>query len=119
MKQIYAYSPDTGEFINIETPSDWMSSTDIAPPAYDSQTAGCFFRNGAWEIVTATPDTTQLAIDARRQRNAMMAACDWTQLPDTPFTSAQKTAWATYRQALRDISKQALFPVTIDWPVVP
>ena len=116
---IFAYSPDTGELIKTDSPQEWMSTTDIAPPAYDSQTEGCFFRNGVWEIVIATPDTTQLAIDARRQRNALMAACDWTQLPDAPLTTAQKAAWSTYRQALRDISKQALFPVTIDWPVVP
>lgn len=52
----YAYSPDTGEMIRTETPSDWMGLTDVAPPSFDAATAGCFFRNGAWEIVVATHD---------------------------------------------------------------
>ena len=52
---IYAYSPDTGEIINIETPSDWMGTTEIVPPAYTPATEGCFFRDGAWVIVPAAP----------------------------------------------------------------
>lgn len=47
-------------------------------------------------------DQTLLLETARRERNARIAACDWTQLADAPFTSAQKQAWAVYRQALRD-----------------
>jgi hypothetical protein len=46
-------------------------------------------------------------------RNAKLAQSDWTQLPDSPV---DKTAWATYRQALRDLPAQggladdAVFP---------
>ena len=36
-------------------------------------------------------------------RNAQLALSDWTQLPDAPV---DKTAWATYRQALRDLPAQ-------------
>jgi hypothetical protein len=36
-------------------------------------------------------------------RNAKLAQSDWTQLPDAPV---DKTAWATYRQALRDLPAQ-------------
>lgn len=36
-------------------------------------------------------------------RNAELAASDWTQLPDAPV---DKTSWATYRQALRDLPAQ-------------
>jgi len=48
----------------------------------------------------------------RNARNAKLAASDWTQLPDAPVDSA---AWATYRQALRDITTQA-DPFNIVWP---
>lgn len=51
----YAYSPDTGEIIHIDPPSDWMGTTDIVPPVYDTATAGCFWRGSSWEIVIATP----------------------------------------------------------------
>jgi hypothetical protein len=36
-------------------------------------------------------------------RDAELAASDWTQLPDSP---ADKTAWATYRQEVRDVLNQ-------------
>jgi hypothetical protein len=36
-------------------------------------------------------------------RNVELNQSDWTQLPDAP---ADKAAWATYRQALRDLPAQ-------------
>ncbi len=51
----YAYSPDTGEIIHINPPSAWMGTTDVAPPVFDTATAGCFWRGTAWEIVVAPP----------------------------------------------------------------
>jgi hypothetical protein len=36
-------------------------------------------------------------------RDLELAASDWTQLPDSP---ADKTAWATYRQEVRDVLNQ-------------
>jgi len=49
------YSPHTGEHIQTDNPADWMEQTDIAPPAFDAQTAGCFWRGTAWEVVQALP----------------------------------------------------------------
>ena len=57
-----------------------------------------------------------LATNARAERNALLAASDWTQVPDAPVDQA---AWATYRQALRDITAQAGFPEQINWPEAP
>jgi Phage tail assembly chaperone protein len=37
----------------------------------------------------------------RAERDGLLAASDWTQLPDT-LTPAKTKAWAAYRQALRD-----------------
>jgi hypothetical protein len=52
----------------------------------------------------------------RSERNAKLAAYDWTQLADS---TVNKTAWATYRQALRDVTGQEGFPWTITWPTQP
>ena len=38
----------------------------------------------------------------RQDRNRLLAESDWTVLPDSPI--ADKTAWQTYRQELRDIT---------------
>jgi len=37
----------------------------------------------------------------RSQRDRLLSACDWTQLPDVNF--AKKDDWKTYRQTLRDL----------------
>jgi hypothetical protein len=60
--------------------------------------------------------TESLSASVRTERNAKLAETDWTQLADS---SADKVAWATYRQALRDIPDQADFPITVTWPDKP
>ena len=49
----------------------------------------------------------------RTQRDNLLSSCDWTQLPDVNIPT--KADWATYRQALRDITDQA-DPYNIVWP---
>lgn len=62
------------------------------------------------------PDLDVLATQVRDRRKGLLAASDWTQLPDAPV---DKAAWATYRQALRDITKQEGFPTNVNWPESP
>jgi hypothetical protein len=55
----------------------------------------------------------------RNKRNDLLSRSDWTQLPDA---SVDKQAWATYRQALRDITEtyaNATDKSEIVWPVKP
>jgi hypothetical protein len=52
----------------------------------------------------------------RSQRTDKLKDSDWTQVADAPV---DKAAWATHRQALRDITAQTGFPWTIDWPAQP
>jgi len=59
------------------------------------------------------------AKNVRTQRTEKLRDCDWTQLDDTPMSNTQKAGWATYRQALRDVPKQAGFPFDIEWPTQP
>ena len=63
----------------------------------------------------ATKDAEQ-AKSVRNQRTQMLKDSDWTQIADS---TANKTAWATYRQQLRDITTQAGFPWTVTWPDAP
>ena len=41
----------------------------------------------------------------RAVRNKKLADSDWTQAPDSPLSDEKKKEWATYRQALRDLTK--------------
>lgn len=71
-------------------------------------------------------DTKKAALDAgandrkaaevRTERNSKLSETDWTQITDA---TADKQAWATYRQALRNISTQAEFPNNVTWPTQP
>lgn len=55
----------------------------------------------------------------RSERNHLLALCDWTQNADSPLSNEQKAAWATYRQALRDVPEQPGFPYDVVWPTQP
>jgi hypothetical protein len=55
----------------------------------------------------------------RKHRNQMLSECDWTQVPDSPLDDATKALWATYRQALRDITNTYTSLDTVVWPTKP
>ena len=52
----------------------------------------------------------------RYWRDTELARTDWTQIEDS---SADKAAWATYRQALRDLPSSNNDPRAIELPVAP
>ena len=81
--------------------------------------------SGKWFTKHSVADMAQEAKDAldanqaetiRKQRTDKLSASDWTQLADAPV---DKAVWATYRQALRDVTTQSGFPWTITWPDAP
>ena len=76
--------------------------------------------------VTLVEDPTKLAQKTqaawtalRTERNARLAASDWTQLQDTHLSAEKKSAWADYRQALRDLPDETTNPLEAEWPPVP
>jgi len=64
---------------------------------------------------------SRAAEENRLIRNKLLANSDWTQMNDSPLTNEDKTAWATYRQELRDLSDLDAWPNLddADWPVAP
>ena len=103
--------------------SDYAPVQQVEPPAIDFNRqrfdmAQPTQQNGIWLmnwVVTQIPDAEE-ALKVRNARNAKLAQCDWTQVADAPVNQA---VWATYRQALRDITTQAGFPWAIEWPTQP
>ena len=57
----------------------------------------------------------------RKKRDDLLSSTDWTQMNDSPLTNELKTAWATYRQELRDVTDLDAWPSLedADWPVAP
>ena len=64
-------------------------------------------------------ETEMLNERNRETRNELLAASDWTQANDSPLTTAQKTKWKTYRQALRDITNTYKSIENVVWPTKP
>ena len=52
----------------------------------------------------------------RSKRNNLLALSDYTQMADWP---GDKTAWATYRQALRDLPQTYTNAADVIWPTAP
>jgi hypothetical protein len=131
------YGPDP-DFVSIFPGTDEarlhgysLAEVSVLPePSFDGRTqkiqqkspefidGSCFV---SWDIIQKTDDeiaadTAQKSFEIRNQRNQRLSACDWTQLADAPV---DKAAWASYRQALRDIPSQVGFPWDVNWPERP
>lgn len=77
---------------------------------------------GPDETYTLGRVNAQSIEDVRVMRDSLLAASDWTQLPDAPLTDAQKDDWRVYRQSLRDITDECQYITCIDdvtWPTQP
>jgi len=103
-----------------------------AAPDYDPMThrlqhsSEPVLKDGKWlitkTVVALTPEqiadkNEAKAKEVRRTRDQLIADTDWMALSDNTLTPE----WATYRQALRDITDHANFPWLNDedWPVKP
>jgi hypothetical protein len=76
-----------------------------------------------WIVEDCTEEEIQIRTDRqwediRVMRNQYLSQSDWTQLPDSPLTTEEKSEWVTYRQELRDITLQQ-DPFNIIWPTKP
>ena len=70
-----------------------------------------------WDLRILENANTEQQFDyVRRVRNDELGATDWTQLADS---TVDKAAWATYRQALRDLPTQNADPKKIVFPTRP
>ena len=104
--------------------------TEGGKPSYDGATqklvaAPPAVVDGAW---TQSWIVTDLSSDELKQQNDSIAAAlrverndklnssDWTQVADA---TVDKAAWATYRQALRDLPAAAGWPNSVTWPTEP
>jgi hypothetical protein len=103
---VYQYSQRDG----VEQLDGKWYTKYVLGPVFTGDTAA------ADEAEYKTHKDAEQAANVRRTRTEMLKDCDWTQIADS---TADKATWATYRQALRDITAQSGFPWTITWPTQP
>jgi hypothetical protein len=91
----------------------WMWAWTIGPVFTDNEEATATEQQAVY--VQRIDD--EQAKSVRQSRNQKLAETDWTQGKD--IADEVSTAWATYRQALRDIPAQSGFPWTVVYPTQP
>jgi hypothetical protein len=105
---VYQYSQRDGVE---QLEGKWYTKYILGPVFTDGETTAAE-QEAAYK---ARKDAEQAA-NVRNLRTKKLNDCDWTQIADS---TADKTAWATYRQALRDVPLQTGFPWEIIWPTQP
>ena len=112
---VYQYSQRSGVE---QLDGKWYTKYILGPVFTDRAAEGDQPAQTAAEQETAykAMKDAEQAKSVRTTRTQLLKDCDWTQIADS---TADKTAWATYRQQLRDITAQSGFPWTITWPDAP
>jgi|TARA_Y100001938_G_C7979528_1_gene373651 hypothetical protein len=110
-----------------------ITAIQLIKPDANCSVSGDDINNIKWydgnpENITAAQIESKLAEadlkisfqELRDKRNNLLTKSDWTVLPDSPI--ADKTAWQTYRQELRDITS-GLTTIedikAVTWPTKP
>ena len=117
---VYQFSMPDGveQVVDAQGAGKWYTKHILGPvftdrPATDTEAAKTAAEQEA--EYKAAKDAEQ-SKSVRASRNTLLTDSDWTQVADSPVDQA---AWATYRQALRDITAQEGFPWDIEWPEQP
>jgi hypothetical protein len=105
---VYQYSQASGVE---QLDGKWYTKYVLGPVFTDGETTAAE-QEAAYKAIK---DAEQ-ASAVRQSRSEKLADSDWTQVADAPV---DKAVWATYRQALRDITTQSGFPWTVTWPDAP
>ena len=105
---VYQYSQASGVE---QVDGKWYTKHVLGPVFTDGETTAV-----EQETAYKAAKDAEQAKSVRNSRTEKLKDSDWTQIADS---TADKTAWAAHRTALRDITAQAGFPWTIDWPVKP
>lgn len=114
MLDFFKYDLSSGEIVMTGTCRPDELALQIREPGFEigvgQARPGQVYRDGT---VADSRDPDKQWTLVRSDRDRRLARSDWTQLPDVPL--ATKEAWASYRQALRDITLQP-DPFHIVWP---
>ena len=110
---VYQYSQGAGvEQIN----GKWYTKYVLGPIFSDTTVDGVTTTAAENEAAYKAMKDAEQAKSVRTTRGEKLKDTDWTQVADAPV---DKAAWATYRQALRDVTAQDGFPWAIIWPEMP
>jgi len=97
-----------------ETNIDLSPAPAISTLAYQGEGSGDI----PLPTVGAGSETTWTLANVKATRKVLLLSTDWTQAADSPLSDEKKAEFATYRQALRDITDGELSQIE-DFPKPP
>ena len=118
-------------FANIVIPQGWLWLDELVKEAGGVSGTGVS-SNGALYVPDVTQEALDLAVSShdelalssqaamqqlRSKRNTLLTESDFTQLPD--YSASNKTAYAIYRQELRDLPANTVDVMNPIWPTKP
>lgn len=115
--------PDVGPYQNAarngvtqDANGNWVQAWSVVDMFSDyTDEEGVLHTKAEQEAAYQSGLDAEAAKAARSQRDSLLAATDWMALSDVTMSAEM----ATYRQALRDITAQAGFPHSVNWPAKP
>lgn len=93
-----------------------IDNNDYSTLRWDESNTGPFPTQEELDAAWPSVQEANAWAEVRRNRDRLLAACDWTQVADAPVDSAP---WAVYRQTLRDIPQTFNLPDNVVWPETP
>jgi hypothetical protein len=119
----------TPELLKEHNLAEIINCYDCRPAEYQVATKGEIVKNAdgnieqLWDVREMT-DKEKVRTWIEGARFFKLLNSDWTQLADCPLSAEEKAAWATYRQALRDITDNIDLPnlkshIAVPWPTPP
>ena len=113
---VYQYSQASGvEQID----GKWYTKYVLGPVFIDQVVEGVTTTAAEQEVAYKASKDTEQAKSVRASRDTKLAESDWRVIKAAETATTLNAAWATYRQALRDVTAQSGFPWTITWPDAP
>jgi hypothetical protein len=96
---------------------NWVYDWDVRNKFSDyTKEDGTVVTKAEQEAEYLAKKTADKAAAIRAERDKKLAETDWMVIKAAETGVALATNWATYRQALRDITSQDTFPESVTWP---
>jgi len=100
-----------------------ISESEFSRDLYERLKGGQFGELSHGTGLYRTQPAEQAVVEASiiSKRNQLLLESDYADMPITQarLSDEKKTAWANYRQALRDLTDQKRFPWDPEWPTKP
>jgi hypothetical protein len=108
---VYQYSQASGVE---QVDGKWYTKYVLGPVFTDGETTAA-----EQEVAYKAAKDAEQAKSVRATRDTKLSETDWRVIKAAETATTLDAAWATYRQALRDVTGQSGFPWTITWPDAP